>query len=106
MPTTPIDEPKNFDAKKLQSIIEKEAFKFRDSFISNKALYEINIKNSTITTIIRTLRIVPGDLSKSAEEKLDIYYKVFDSAHDEVLNNLYLNSYTNYVHQQNKLQSK
>ena len=106
MPTTPIDEPKNFDAKKLQSIIEKEAFKFRDSFIGNKALYEINIQNSINTTIIKLLRIVPGDLSKTPEEKIEIYYTVFDKAFEEVLNNIYLNSYSNYVHQKNKVQNK
>ncbi|ORX75108.1 hypothetical protein BCR32DRAFT_285497, partial [Anaeromyces robustus] len=51
-----------------------------------------------------TLKIVPGDLSKSTEEKIEIYYGVFDEACKEVLNNIYLNSYSNYVHQKSKEQ--
>ena len=101
-----LNEPNSLNYKNLKNVIEKEAFKFRDSFIGNKALYEINIQNSINTTIIKLLRIVPGDLSKTPEEKIEIYYTVFDKAFEEVLNNIYLNSYSNYVHQKNKVQNK
>jgi len=90
------------DIKTLYSTIEKEAFKFRDNFIGSKALYEINIQNKIVTTIISKLRIVPGDLSKTMEEKIEIYYVIFDDAYKEVINNIYLNSYSNYVHQKSK----
>jgi len=96
----------NLTYKTLQKIIEKEAFKFRDKFIGSKAIYEINIQNSINTAIIKTLRIVPGDLSKSPEEKIEIYYTLFDKAYEEVLNNIYLNSYSNYVHQKSMNQNK
>jgi len=88
-----LNEQNNLNYKNLKNVIEKEAFKFRDKFIGNKALYEINIQNSINTTIIKLLRIVPGDLSKTPEEKIEIYYTVFDKAYEEVLNNIYLNNY-------------
>lgn len=99
---TSLNEPNNLNIVKLRNIIEKEAFKFRDKFIGSKSLYEINIPNSINTEIIKTLRIVPGDLSKSTEEKIEIYYKIFDKACKEVLDNIYLNSYSNYIHQKGK----
>jgi len=52
------------------------------------------------------LRIVPGDLSKTMEEKIEIYYVIFDDAYKEVLNSIYLNSYSNYVHQKSKGKQK
>jgi len=99
-------EPKVVDIKTLYSTIEKEAFKFRDNFIGSRALYEINIQNKIVTTIISKLRIVPGDLSKTMEDKIEIYYVIFDDAYKEVINNIYLNSYSNYVHQKNKGQKQ
>jgi len=99
-------EPKISDIRALCSTIEQEAFKFRKHFIGSKALYEINIQNSIVTTIISKLKIVPGDLSKSMEEKIEIYYVIFDEAYREVINNIYLNSYSNYVHQKNKEQKR
>ena len=99
-----ITEPKISDIRALCSTVEKEAFKFRNNFIGSKALYEINIQNSIVTTIITKLKIVPGDLSKSMEEKVEIYYVIFDEAYKEVISNIYLNSYSNYVHQKNKEQ--
>jgi len=99
-------EPKISDIRALYNTIEQEAFKFRNHFIGSKALYEINIQNSVVTRIINKLKIVPGDLSKSMEEKIEIYYVIFDEAYKEVINNIYLNSYSNYVHQKNKKQKE
>ena len=99
-------EPKISDIRALYNTIEQEAFKFRNHFIGSKALYEINIQNSIVTRIINKLKIVPGDLSKSMDEKIEIYYVIFDEAYKEVINNIYLNSYSNYVHQKNKEQKE
>ena len=84
------------------NVIEKEAVKFCEKFIGNKALYEINIQSSIKSTLTEALNNIPGDLSKTAEEKIEIYYKVFDETCEEVLNNIFFNTYSNYVYQKNK----
>jgi len=43
---------------------------------------------------------------QNIDEKLDEYFIIFDDAYKEVTNNIYLNSYSNYVHQKNKENKK
>jgi len=40
------------------------------------------------------------------EEKIEEYYVIYDQAYREVIDNIYLNSYSNYVHQQEKSSKK
>eukprot|EP00833_Pecoramyces_ruminatium_P000956 jgi/Orpsp1_1/1174988/evm.model.c7180000052222.1 len=82
--------------------IEKEAKKFTESFIGSKAIYEINIQHFIITSIIDKLESLQDDQEQSVEEKVEEYYTIFDRAYKEVTNNIYLNSYSNYVHKKNK----
>jgi len=81
--------------------IEKEAKKFVEHFIGSKALYEINIQHFIITYIIDKLESLQND-DRTIEDKVEEYYTIFDRAYKEVINNIYLNSYSNYVHQKNK----
>ncbi|ORX77380.1 hypothetical protein BCR32DRAFT_248001 [Anaeromyces robustus] len=81
--------------------IEKESRKFAETFIGSKAIYEINIQHYMVTGIIDKLDTLQFD-DRPTDEKIEEYYCLFDGAYKEVTNNIYLNSYSNYVHQKNK----
>jgi hypothetical protein len=88
--------------KNLIETIEKEAKTFAENFIGRKAIYEINIQHNIIVSINEKLETLMDEHELSIEEKIDEYYVLFDNAYKEVTNNIYLNSYSNYVHQKNK----
>ncbi|ORX83629.1 hypothetical protein BCR32DRAFT_326305 [Anaeromyces robustus] len=83
-------------------VIDKEAQKFCDNFIGNNAIYEINIQHFIVKTINDTFKILRMDQEQTIEEKINGYYTAFDRAYKEVTNNIYLNSYSNYINQKNK----
>ncbi|ORX83628.1 hypothetical protein BCR32DRAFT_266852 [Anaeromyces robustus] len=101
-----LNEPAKTDFRAYLTTIENEAKKFCSNFIGSKALYEINIQNFIVTSILDKMKSLQDDDDQSFEEKVDEYYSIFDRAYKEVTNNIYLNSYSNYVHQKNKEQKE
>jgi len=90
------------DKKAFCKIAEKEAQKFSDNFIGSNAIYEINIQNNLVTMIKEKMKTLPNNTEMSLDDKLEEYNTLFDKAYMEVVDNIYLNSYSNYVHKKNK----
>jgi len=98
------DNREKYDYKTYFTTIKKQAEKFSENFIGNDAIYEINIQNSITKEIKEMMATLLDDQNTdlTVEEKVDEFYILFDKAYKEVTNNIYLNSYSNYIHKKNK----
>jgi len=92
------------DAKPYNKIIENEAEILFNDYIKSNSIYEINIDSTTINQINKKLRELKESTTLSEDKKIEEYSIIFDKAYKEVINNIYYNSYSNYVHQKNKEQ--
>ncbi|ORX84865.1 hypothetical protein BCR32DRAFT_291034 [Anaeromyces robustus] len=93
------------DLKTYYSTVEREARKFYNNFIVSNAIYEINIQSSIINQIVKKITELEESSDNTEEERIEDYSTLFDDAYKEVCDNIYLNSYSNYVHMKNKEQS-
>ncbi|ORX43668.1 hypothetical protein BCR36DRAFT_360904 [Piromyces finnis] len=96
------------ESKTYLSVIKKQAKDFYESFIGINAIYEINIQNCITKKIKEKLIILSDDenYDMTTEEKIESYSFLFDKAYEEVTNNMYFNSYSNYCHQKLKTKNK
>jgi hypothetical protein len=106
--STILNDGKEKNDKTYFNIVEKEAKKFYDNFIANNAIYEINIQSTIIKNINEKMKLMDEESESdlTMEEKIEEYYVIYDQAYREVIDNIYLNSYSNYVHQQEKSSKK
>jgi len=77
-------------------ILLKEANNIMEDFILNDGKFEVNISDKVKRNIIINLK----DIKNNELQQQDFKEKLkclFDDAYNEVVNSLFLNSYTNYI---------
>ena len=74
----------------------KEAQNIIDDFILNDSKFEINITDKSKRTIIFNFKEIKENELQQQEFKRKLK-SLFDEAYNEVINSLFLNSYTNYI---------
>ncbi|OUM69609.1 hypothetical protein PIROE2DRAFT_2477 [Piromyces sp. E2] len=94
-----IDNPKRFgNGRKItkNEILIKEANNILEDFILNDGKFEVNISDKVKRSIIFNFK----DIKNNEFQQQDFKNKLkclFDDAYTEVINSLFLNSYTNYI---------
>jgi len=74
----------------------KEAQNIINDFILNDSKFEVNITDKAKRNIIYNLNEIRTNELQQQDFKVRLK-SIFDDAYSEVLNSLFLNSYTNYI---------
>ncbi|ORX82936.1 hypothetical protein BCR32DRAFT_292326 [Anaeromyces robustus] len=78
-------------------IFVKEAKNIIDNFILNEAKFEVNISDKVKKNIISNFKDIKNNSELQQQDFKERLKCLFDESYNEVVNSLFLNSYTNYI---------